>query len=217
MVYISGCRESGFRDVPVGSTRVIAITGAVVIVLALAVGVYVWRSDAGGGAGGGGAALIGGPFTLVDQNGGQRRDTDFRGSYMLIYFGYSFCPDVCTTALSDMSQALDRVGPAAQKVQPIFITIDPARDTVEQLKSYGANFHPRMVALTGRPEAIASAAKAYRVYFAKSKETADQPEYLMDHSSIIFLMDRDGRYLTHFTHATPVDTMANAIRKHASG
>jgi protein SCO1/2 len=199
------------------STRLIAIAGAAIVVLALAVGVYAWRSGWGGSAGsGGGTALIGGPFALVDQNGNRRRDSDFRGSFMLIYFGYSFCPDVCTTALNDMSQALDRVGPAAQKVQPIFITIDPARDTAAQLKDYATNFHPRLVALTGSPEAIAGAAKAYRVYFAKSKETANQPEYLMDHSSIIFLMDRDGRYLTHFTHATSVEAMVNAIRKHVS-
>ena len=113
-------------------------------------------------------------------------------------------------------QALDRLGPAADKVQPIFITIDPARDTPEQLKGYAANFHPRLVALTGSNEAVAAAAKAYRVYYGKSKETAGQADYLMDHSSIVFLMDKDGRYLTHFTHATSVEAMVAGIRKQLS-
>jgi protein SCO1/2 len=194
-------------------TRYIAISATVVVVLAIVLGIQYWRSTAGRGSG---VALIGGPFELVDQNGNPRRDTDFRGRYTLIYFGYSFCPDVCTTALNEMSQALDRLGAAADKIQPIFITIDPARDTPEQLKSYAANFHPRLVALTGSDEAIAGAAKAFRVYYAKSKETAGQQDYLMDHSSIIFLMDRDGRYLTHFTHATPIDAIVNGIRKQTS-
>jgi protein SCO1/2 len=196
-----------------GRTRIFAIVGTAAAVLAVVLGVEFWRSSSGGS---GTAALIGGPFSLVDQNGAERRDTEFRGRFMLIYFGYSFCPDVCTTALNDMSQALDRLGQAADKIQPIFITIDPVRDTPEQLKSYAANFHPRLVALTGSNEAIATAARAYRIYFAKSKETAGQADYLMDHSSIIFLMDKDGRYLTHFTHATSVDAMVGGIRKQVS-
>jgi protein SCO1/2 len=193
--------------------RILAIAGTIAVVVVIFLGVHYWRSNTGGS---GAVALIGGPFALIDQNGSSRRDTDFRGSFMLVYFGYSFCPDVCTTALNDMSQALDRLGPAAEKIQPIFITVDPERDTPEQLKSYAANFHPRLVALTGAAEAVASAARAYRIYYAKSKETAGQTDYLMDHSSIIFLMDRDGRYLTHFTHATSLEAMVNGIRKQIS-
>lgn len=213
MNYMTGhAARTGAERPMTNRTRLLIVAVTAVVVLAVVFGVHYWRSSSGAGP----AALIGGPFDLVDQNGAERRDADFRGRYMLIYFGYSFCPDVCTTALNEMSQALDRLGPAADRVQPIFITIDPARDTPEQLKGYAANFYPRLVALTGSAEAVARAAKAYRVYYARSKETAGQADYLMDHSSIIFLMDKDGRYLTHFTHATPLDAMVNNIRKQIS-
>jgi len=161
-----------------------------------------------------GAPSIGGAFTLVDQNGQTRRDTDFRDKFMLVYFGYTFCPDVCPTALQVMTLALDELGDKAADVQPILITIDPERDTVERLKSYAANFHPRLLALTGSPQAIAAAAHAYRVYYAKSKGHDSGPDYLMDHSSVIYLMGRDGQYLTHFTHTTDAEGMARGIRKY---
>jgi len=157
----------------------------------------------------GGAAAVGGPFTLVDQTGASRTERDFRGRLMLIYFGYTFCPDVCPTALQVMSVALDQLGEKATQVQPIFITVDPARDTPAHLKSYVANF-PRLIGLTGSAEQVRAAAKAYRVYYQKAGEGKD---YLMDHSSIIFLMDRDGRYLTHFSHTTQSEAMAAAIAK----
>ncbi|HXP13536.1 MAG TPA: SCO family protein [Stellaceae bacterium] len=159
------------------------------------------------------AALpIGGPFSLTDQNGAARQDSDFRGKLMLVYFGYSFCPDACPTALQDMSQALDLLGAKGDAVQPIFITIDPARDTVEQMKLYADNFHPRLLALTGTPEQIAAAARAYRVYYEKSKSTTGN-DYLMDHSSYIYLMGRDGRYVSHFPPGTTAQQIAAAIEK----
>jgi cytochrome oxidase Cu insertion factor (SCO1/SenC/PrrC family) len=155
---------------------------------------------------------IGGAFTLTDQTGATRRAEDFRGKLMLVYFGYSFCPDACPTALQDMSQALDLLGTKGDAVQPIFITIDPARDTVEQMKLYADNFHPRLLALTGTPEQIAAAARAYRVYYEKSKSTSGN-DYLMDHSSYIYLMGRDGRYVSHFPPGTTPQQMAAAIEK----
>jgi len=158
----------------------------------------------------GGITAIGGPFTLVDQNGATRTDKDFRGRLMLIYFGYTFCPDVCPTALQVMTVALEELGEKAKAVQPILVTIDPARDTPAHLKSYVANFYPGMIGLTGSEAQVRAAAKAYRVYFRKAGEGGD---YLMDHSSIIYLMDREGRYLTHFTHNTPSETMAAEIAK----
>ena len=168
--------------------------------------------------GGSGTALVGGPFTLVDQDGETRTEKDFAGSYMLIYFGYTFCPDVCPTALQVMSHAMDRVKPEiAEKVTPVFITIDPARDTVAQLKSYVGNFHPRLVGLTGTPEQIARAAKAYRVYYGRARGDESSTEYLMDHSSVVFLMGPDGAYLTHFTHQTPPDKMAEALTAYVGG
>jgi len=170
----------------------------------------------GGGSGSSGIAKIGGPFALTDQDGRARTDADFRGSLMMVYFGYTYCPDACPTALLAMSQALDMLGAAADKVVPIFVTVDPERDTVEQLKLYAQNFHPRTVMLTGSPEQVAAAAKAYRVYYARAKASADEKpdQYLMDHTSIVYLMDRDGRYITHFTHATQADKIAETLRKH---
>jgi protein SCO1/2 len=161
-----------------------------------------------------GVALIGGPFALVDQNGRTRRDTDYRGSLMLIYFGYTFCPDVCPTALQIMTVALDSLGAAGEDIQPILITVDPRRDTVTQLKAYAANFHPRLVALTGTEQAVAGAQRAYKVYSAIPEGQESQSDYLVDHTSIIYLMGRDGRYLTHFSHTTSAEAMAAAIRRH---
>ncbi len=178
--------------------------------------VFLVDSLLGGRGGGGGIVKIGGPFTLVDHDGKTRSDGDFRGEHLLIFFGYTYCPDVCPTALSDMALALDELGDEAAKVRPLFITIDPARDTPERLKTYVANFHPRLVGLTGSQEAVTAAAKAYRVYFAKSKSEAAPGEYLMDHTSIIYLMGPDGRYLTHFSLGTSAETMAARIRENLS-
>ncbi len=115
-----------------------------------------------------------------------------------------------------MALALDALGDEAAKVRPLFITVDPARDTPERLKSYVANFHPRLVGLTGSEQAVAAAAKAYRVYFAKSNTEAAPGEYLMDHTTIIYLMGPDGRYLTHFKPGISVETMAARIRENLS-
>lgn len=159
-----------------------------------------------------GKALIGGPFNLVDHTGKRVTEKDFRGRYTLVFFGYTYCPDVCPAELQVMSAAIEKLGAKAEKVTPIFITVDPARDTVDQMKSYVANFHPRLVGLTGTPEEIRAAAKAYRVYYAKAKgESAT--DYLMDHSSIVYLMGPDGAYVAHFAYGTGVDKMAAGIAK----
>jgi protein SCO1/2 len=155
---------------------------------------------------------IGGEFTLVDQNGATRHAQDFRGKLMLVYFGYTFCPDACPTALQDMSRTIDLLGPKGDAVQPIFVTIDPARDTVEQMKLYASNFHPRLIALTGSPEQVAEAAKVYRVYYAKGKSSGGN-DYLMDHTVFIYLMGRDGKYVSHFPPGTTAEQMAAAIEK----
>jgi protein SCO1/2 len=139
---------------------------------------------------------IGGPFALVDQNGQARTEADLKGRLSLIYFGYTFCPDVCPLALSNMGAAIDALGKKGDAVVPVFVTVDPERDTVARLKEYAQRFHPRLLALTGTPEAVARAAKAYRIYYAKQEGAG--ADYLMDHSSLIYLMDRDGRYLAHF-------------------
>ncbi len=156
---------------------------------------------------------IGGPFSLVDQDGNGVTDMDFRGQYLLIYFGYTYCPDVCPTSLTDMSDALEELGDEASKVTPILITIDPARDTPEHLKEYASFFHPRLRALTGTREQISAAAKAYRVYFNKTKQAGAGPDdYLMDHSSAIYLMGPDGDFRSHFTHGTSPGIIAQRIQ-----
>ena len=163
---------------------------------------------------GSGAADIGGPFTLVDQHGQARSDQDFRGKFMLVYFGYTFCPDFCPSSLSVMTQALDRLAKqdpeVAASVVPVLISIDPERDTVEALAAYAPHFHERLVALTGTPEAVADAAAGYRVYYAKAESDAAS-DYLMDHSTFIYLMDPEGRYATHFSHYATPEEIAQAI------
>ncbi len=156
---------------------------------------------------------IGGPYTLTDQNGKVRHPEDFKGRLTLVYFGYTFCPDACPTALSAMSAALDELGPKGEGVQPLFITVDPARDTVEAMKIYAENFHSRLIALTGTPQETAVAARAYKVYYQKvqPKEGGD---YLMDHSSYIYLMDREGKYLAHFGTDATAGSLATALRKY---
>jgi cytochrome oxidase Cu insertion factor (SCO1/SenC/PrrC family) len=152
---------------------------------------------------------IGGPFALVDQTGARRTDADFRGRILLVYFGFTYCPDVCPTDLQEIAGALDRLGPAAEAVQPLFITVDPERDTADHLKEYVALFHPRLVGLTGSAAAIQDAARAYRVYFAKVPLDKD---YTVDHSAFIYLMDRDGGYLGFFPPGTSAELMVGTLR-----
>jgi len=156
---------------------------------------------------------IGGPFALTDQNGVRRTDAEFRGKLMLVYFGFTYCPDICPTDLQQMALAVDQLGPAGGTVQPVFITVDPARDTVEHLKDYMALFHPRFVGLTGDAAAIRQAARAYRVYYEKV-EREDKSDYTLDHSVFIYLMDRDGRYLGFFPPGTSAERLAETMRSH---
>ncbi len=158
-----------------------------------------------------GTALVGGPFSLTDQTGRRVDEKDFLGKYMLVFFGYTYCPDVCPTELQVMSAALDSLGAKGDSIQPIFITVDPQRDTPEVMKQYVANFHPRLLGLTGSAEEIAAVAKAYRVYYSKVESNTGPDAYLMDHSSIVYLMDRDGRFLKHFTYSTDSAALAKDL------
>jgi cytochrome oxidase Cu insertion factor (SCO1/SenC/PrrC family) len=155
---------------------------------------------------------IGGPFELVDQNGVTRRDTEFRGKFMLIYFGFTYCPDACPTALVGIAEALDQIGPLAARVQPIFVSIDPDRDTVEQMNSYVGAVDPRLIGLTGSAAQVAAAAKSYRVFYRKVTPPG-MSEYLMDHTSLIYLMGPDGKFLAHFSHETPPERIAEILRR----
>jgi cytochrome oxidase Cu insertion factor (SCO1/SenC/PrrC family) len=159
---------------------------------------------------------IGGPFTLVDSAGHNVTDRNFRGKYMLVYFGYTTCPDVCPTTLADVASALDTLGARAAEVQPVFITVDPARDTPAVVGAYAANFGPRWVGLTGSADQVATAAHEYRVYYAKHR-TGDGPlDYTMDHSSILYLIGPDGRFIAPVPADAPPAAMAGDIAQHLS-
>jgi cytochrome oxidase Cu insertion factor (SCO1/SenC/PrrC family) len=165
------------------------MVGLLVAVLLLGAGGFVWLTR------GSTASLVGGSFTLEDGDGKQVAARDFRGKYMLIYFGYTFCPDVCPTTLTEMGNAVDRLGPKADSLQPIFITVDPKRDTPAVVKQYAAAFSPRLIGLTGSPEQIAQVAKEYRVYYAEHRTGPGPGDYAMDHSSILYLMGPDGAFI----------------------
>lgn len=188
---------------------------AVVAVVALAVGsrLAVWSGGEHSTQ-----ASIGGPFTLVDGDNRTVTDQDFRGKWMLLYFGYTFCPDVCPTSLTTVAGALDRLEPAqVDKVVPILISVDPTRDTPAVMKDYAAAFHPKMVGLTGSTEQVAVAMKAYKVYAARAKAPNGQNDdetYTVDHSSILYLVGPDGRFVAHFPHGTSAEDLAVALKKH---
>ena len=159
-----------------------------------------------------GQPSIGGSFSLTNQFGKVVTEKDFLGKYFLLFFGYTYCPDVCPTALTSISEALDLLGDPGKSIVPIFITVDPARDTVEHLKEYSKFFHPRLITLTGTEEQIRSVSKLYRVYFSKSKEHKDDAfDYLMDHSGITYLMGPDGKFISHFSHGLEPDLLAKRI------
>jgi cytochrome oxidase Cu insertion factor (SCO1/SenC/PrrC family) len=160
---------------------------------------------------------IGGPFQLIDQSGKVRSDRDFRGQLMLVYFGFTTCPDICPTDLQAISLAMDRLGTDADDVQPLFITVDPERDTREHLADYVAMFHPRLLGLTGSAEAVQNAADAYRVYYQRVDFDKGDGYYTVDHSAFIYLMDRDGKYLGFFPPGTPAEKIVEMIRPHLAG
>ena len=162
-----------------------------------------------------GTASIGGPFELVNQDGETVTQDDFKGKYMLAYFGYTFCPDVCPTELQVIGTALDMMpDDVSKEITPVFFTVDPTRDTVDAIAEYVPYFHERMVGLTGTVEQTSAAAKAYRVYYAKSipeGQPEDTDTYLIDHSSFVYLMDRDGKFIRHFSYGTSPEDMAKGV------
>lgn len=160
-----------------------------------------------------GKALVGGPFQLTDHLGKRVTDKDFRGRYMLVMFGFTFCPDVCPSGLQVMSAALDKLGKKGEKITPIFISVDTERDTPAQLAQYVPSFHPRLIGLTGTPQEVDAAAKAYRVYYKKVRDEKSSAAYTIDHTALIYLMGPDGAYVAHFSHAAGVDVVAERLGK----
>ncbi len=155
-----------------------------------------------------------GPFSLIDKTGKAVTDADFRGKFMLVFFGYTFCPDVCPTDLQIMAQAMDEMGEAGNKVQPIFISIDPVRDTPEIIAEYAGYFHPRLIGLTGSSRQTATAAWNYGAASMKIIHEDKPEEYTVNHSALTYLLGPDGRFVAAFEHNTDFQTMARGILQH---
>jgi protein SCO1/2 len=152
-------------------------------------------------------------LSLTDHHGKRRTHEEFRGKLLIVYFGYIFCPDICPTDLQAIAQAIDQLGPVGDAVQPLFITVDPKRDTPEQLANYVPLFHPRLIGLTGSPADIRRVAHGYKVYFAKAPQ-ASMSAYMLDHSAFIYLVDADGRYVGFLPPGTSPHRLVEAISLH---
>ena len=194
--------------------RPVAVT-LLALAVAAVIGVAVWEAGhiqrQPGRVVEGTTSDIGGPFVLTDQYGRTRRDVDFRGRYMLVYFGYTNCPDICPTTLSVIADTLDKMEGAAQQVVPVFITVDPARDTPPVMQKYLSAFGPNFVGLTGSADAIAKVMKEYHVY-AKEEPEKDGT-YAVNHANAIYLMGPDGKFVTSYTETVGPEKLADALMK----
>ncbi len=193
------------------SSRVLYATlGLLLAILLIGTGGFLWLNGNDGTA----VLGIGGPFTLQDGAGKPVTDRDFRGKYMLVYFGYTFCPDVCPTTLNAVADAMDKLGPAgAARIQPVFITVDPKRDTPSVVKQYAAAFGPSVIGLTGTADEIAKVAKEYRVYYAEHRTGPGPDDYSMDHSSVLYLMGPDGAFIAPVRADETGAEMAASLKK----
>jgi protein SCO1 len=158
-----------------------------------------------------GRPSVGGPFSLIDNTGKHVTDKDYLGRYMLVFFGYTNCPDICPAGLQVMSAALDKLGKRADDIVPVFITLDAAQDTPEKLATYVKAFSPRLIGLTGSESDIAATAKAYRVYYQKVPDEKDPKSYTIDHSAIFYLMGKDGKLVAPIPHTNDVEQLATAL------
>lgn len=193
--------------------KIYAISAAIAAVAGLGAGAWYLMNPTGSfsecGAGvATGTAAIGGPFELISESGETVTSEMVIDGPTLVYFGYTFCPDVCPVDAAAMGQAADILAESGRSVKTVFITIDPERDTPEALADFTANIHPDMIGLTGAPEAIAAAAKAYKAYYAKP-ESDDPDYYLMDHSAFVYLMTEGDRFLTIFRHGDSPEKIAD--------
>lgn len=161
------------------------------------------------------AVKVGGSFTLLDHTGKQVSEADYAGSYKLVFFGFTFCPAVCPTELQKMTRVMAELGPMADKIQPIFITVDPERDTVEAMGEYVSNFHPRLVGLTGSRAQIDDVLQKYRVFASKVEMPSGGDDYMMDHSAFMYLMgsEQDGDLISIYRSADSVSMIADDLKK----
>lgn len=201
------------------STRIVLLLAIVVIAAAAAMAEWlVIRNDDVTKAPSGliTSVEIGGPFSLTDHTGRQVTDRDFRGNFTLVFFGYTFCPDVCPTELGDIALALDELGTDSVGVTPLMISIDPERDTPATLAEYVPLFHERLIGLTGTAEQIKEVADAYRIFYRRV-EDPKYTYYLMDHTSFVYLLDPEGKVASLFRYGTSPEEMAAIIRQHMRG
>lgn len=164
-----------------------------------------------------GKAALGGPWVLVNEDGVPKTDACYRGQYTLLYFGFTYCPDICPSELVKIGRVMDELAKTKKisNIKPLFISVDPARDTVGQLKFYGKDFHPAFEYLTGTKEQIAAATRAFRVYFSKANEREDDDEdYLVDHSIVFYFLGPDGTFLEFFTQRSQIGDIVDKIAKH---
>ena len=193
-------------------TRVVLLLGTFLAGLLLCLGAILFVTGRGTGPSTFASAAVGGPFQLTDQNGQPFSDKDLRGKTFLVFFGFTHCPDVCPTTLFEMSEILRKLGSDADRTAVLFITVDPERDTPESIKDYLASFDPHIRGLTGDAAALAAVAKAYRVYY--KKVPLEGGDYTMDHTAIVYLMGKDGQFLSPFNMKRTADVAAADLRKY---
>src|SRR5213595_3033627 len=203
-------RPANPRTPPRFALVAIVFAGVLVIAAGVLLGLAL-RETPKGAAGTALASAIGGPFRLIDQNGETVSDADLKGKWQLVFFGYTHCPDACPTALNEMALALEQLGEKRGEVEIVFITVDPDRDTPDVMKSYVQSFDAPIIALTGSPDAVAQAAKAYRVYYAKHPRA--DGDYDMDHSAVIYVMNPEGRFTATFTPDSSADAIVQRLHK----
>ncbi|MDI4666568.1 SCO family protein [Xanthobacter autotrophicus] len=198
-------------------TKIIALfcafaAGALVMVIAATFLMGGPRPQIAGTVTSTGTAAVGGPFRLVDQTGAQVTEAALKGKPSLIFFGFTHCPDVCPTALFEMSEILTALGPDADKAQVFFVSVDPERDTPEALKSYLSSFAPQIRGLTGTPEAVDAIKKEYRVY--SRKVPLKDGDYTMDHTAVVYLMDKNGSFVAPFNSKRPPAEAAAELKRY---
>jgi protein SCO1/2 len=196
------------------ASHILLVFGAFLSGLVLFLAVFLYATGQFGGTGSAGAgAAVGGPFKLTDQNGKPVTDADLKGKPFLVFFGYTHCPDVCPTTLFEVSEVMHALGPDADRTKALFITVDPERDTPAVLKDYLSSFDPHLIGATGDQAALDQVEKEYRVY-SKKVPTGNDGEYSMDHSAIVYLMDKQGRFVAPFKLDKTPEQAAAELRKY---
>jgi protein SCO1 len=196
------------------ASHILLVVSAFLTGLVIFLGVFLFATGNLGGNGAPGPSAIGGPFRLIDQDGKTITDQDMKGRPFLVFFGYTHCPDVCPATLFDVSELMRAMGDDAKRTAALFITVDPERDTPAALKDYLSSFDPHVRAATGDSAALESAEKAYRVYAKKVPSEKGGEDYSMDHTALVYLMDKQGRFVAPFSLKRTPEAAAAELRKY---